>query len=126
MSGRVPCPVLTVQQILAWADAHHERTGRWPTRNSGPVPEAPGETWERLNCALSEGCRGLPGGDSLSRLLDRQRRKRASRHWGRWTPAEDELVRSLPPEEVARRTRRNLLSVHVRRYELGMPDVLSG
>ncbi len=24
-------PALTVEQILAWADAHHERTGEWPT-----------------------------------------------------------------------------------------------
>src|SRR5262249_41260148 len=23
-------PPLTVEQILAWADAHHDRTGRWP------------------------------------------------------------------------------------------------
>src|SRR5205823_3864337 len=24
-------PDLTIEQILAWADAHHQRTGRWPT-----------------------------------------------------------------------------------------------
>src|SRR5262249_38567069 len=36
---------LTTQQILAWADAHHQCTGDWPTRDSGTVVEAPGETW---------------------------------------------------------------------------------
>jgi hypothetical protein len=41
-------------------------------------------------------------------------------------PEEDDLVRTLPPAEVARRTRRSLLDVHVRRYELGLPDALPG
>lgn len=38
-------PRLSVSQILAWADAHFRRTGRWPTERSGPVHGAPGETW---------------------------------------------------------------------------------
>ena len=28
--------MLTVQQILAWADAHHARTGTWPKIKSVP------------------------------------------------------------------------------------------
>ncbi|HZU39320.1 MAG TPA: hypothetical protein VFA18_25565, partial [Gemmataceae bacterium] len=59
----------TVEQILAWADAHHERTGHWPTIHSGPIPEAPGETWQAVHAALSNGKRGMPGGSSLPRLL---------------------------------------------------------
>jgi hypothetical protein len=59
--------------ILAWADAHHRRTGTWPKHYSGPIGEAPGETWLAVNTALSSGARGLPGGTSLARLLQRHR-----------------------------------------------------
>ena len=38
-------PRLTEEQILAWADLHHQRTGKWPTENSGPIPDSGGETW---------------------------------------------------------------------------------
>jgi hypothetical protein len=60
---------LTVDQILAWADAHHARTGRWPVGASGAIPGAPGERWGNLDKALRNGSRGLPSGSSLSRLL---------------------------------------------------------
>jgi hypothetical protein len=66
-------PPLTVEQVLAWADAHRERTGRWPGRKSGPVPGAPGEKWRNIDRALRLGGRGLPGGDSLAQLLARER-----------------------------------------------------
>jgi hypothetical protein len=62
-------PFLPVAQILAWADAHKGRTGSWPTLNSGPVHGVDGETWYNVNAALRDGWRGLPGGDSLFRLL---------------------------------------------------------
>jgi hypothetical protein len=80
-------PKLTVAQVLAWADAHRAHTGRWPTRMSGPVAFAPGETWGALDGALRQGCRALPGGDSLARLLARERGV-GTRGWhtegGRW------------------------------------------
>jgi len=38
----------------------------------------------------------------------------------RWTAAEDELVRALPPEEAAARTDRTLLAVKARRRALGV------
>jgi hypothetical protein len=63
----------TVDQILAWADAHHARTGSWPTRESGPIPEAPGETWKIVNEALIQGWRGLPCCGSLAQLLAKHR-----------------------------------------------------
>jgi hypothetical protein len=66
-------PLLTCEQILAWADAHRTRTGRWPVTTSGPVTEAPAENWMALNAALRVGVRGLPGGDSLAHLLKRHR-----------------------------------------------------
>lgn len=62
-------PDLTVPQILGWADAHHARSGRWPTRTSGPIRDAPGETWMAVQMALANGRRGLPGGSSLTELL---------------------------------------------------------
>lgn len=66
-------PPLTRDQILAWADAHHTRTGRWPTVKGGPIPEAPGETWQAVETGLIHGIRGLSGGDSLARFLARHR-----------------------------------------------------
>jgi hypothetical protein len=66
-------PPLLVAQILTWADAYWRRTGCWPGADSGPVPEVPGLSWRTVNLALYQGCRGLPGGDSLARLLARRR-----------------------------------------------------
>ncbi|MBV9125082.1 MAG: hypothetical protein JO112_17135 [Planctomycetes bacterium] len=66
-------PTLTVKKVLAWARAHKRRTGQWPTRSSGPIPEAPGETWSAVNAALAIGCRGLPAGLTLADLLAAQR-----------------------------------------------------
>jgi hypothetical protein len=112
-------PPLTVKQVLAWADAHHARTGGWPTAASGPVLEAPGEVWRAVNQVLDRGHRGLPGGDSLARLLSRHREHRL-RSRVSWTPAEDELARTLPPAEAAARTGRTLPAVYQRRHLLGV------
>ena len=60
---------MTEQLILAWCDAHFARHGRWPHLQSGAIPEAPGETWRRIDRALRAGCRGLDPGQSLHRLL---------------------------------------------------------
>ena len=69
-----PAPLLTVAQILAWADAYHAITGHWPSRRSGPIREAlHGENWRRVDKALANGYRGLPGGLSISRLLQQER-----------------------------------------------------
>ncbi len=64
---------LTAERILAWADAHHAWTGRWPKHGSGPIPEAAGEKWQGVENALRLGLRGLPGGSSLARFLARER-----------------------------------------------------
>jgi hypothetical protein len=69
-------PSLSRRQILAWATAHRRRTGQWPTRESGPVAEAPEETWKAVDLALRNGGRGLRGGSSLARLLARYGKKR--------------------------------------------------
>ena len=76
--------LLTVPLILAWADAYHERTGKWPITTSGPVVGASGGTWCAIDRALRRGSCGLPGGSSLPALLFEHRghkgglRKRAS------------------------------------------------
>jgi len=64
---------LTVDQILAWADAHHAATGGWPVEESGPASGASGDTWKGISAALAKGHRGLPAGSSLARLLAERR-----------------------------------------------------
>ena len=66
-------PRLSVDQILAWADAHYATYGKWPTRASGVIGANPNETWHRLDNALRNGCRGLPGSMSLATLLQEHR-----------------------------------------------------
>jgi hypothetical protein len=64
---------LSHDEILQWADAWFERTGKWPRQDSGPIPEAPGETWQRVQSALLDGKRGLPGGETLTRFVATRR-----------------------------------------------------
>src|SRR5262245_61627566 len=64
---------LTVEQILGWADAHHARTGGWPTKEPGLVEGTLTDTWCAVNLALRRGGRGLPGGTTLARLLFEKR-----------------------------------------------------
>jgi hypothetical protein len=66
-------PPLTLEQILTWMQAHHERTGKWPNGKSGAVQDAPGENWLAIDQALRHGNRGLTAGLSL-RLLKQQNR----------------------------------------------------
>jgi hypothetical protein len=63
-SGRRPYGApLSEGQVLAWAEAHFARTGRWPHHDSGPVEGVPGQTWAAIDDeALRRGHRGLPGG----------------------------------------------------------------
>jgi hypothetical protein len=69
-------PPLDVRDVLDWADAHCARTGEWPRVRTGPIPEAPGETWAAVNAALATRSRGLTTGGSLARLLADRRGKR--------------------------------------------------
>jgi hypothetical protein len=74
--NRRQLPPLSAEDVLAWADAHRARTGHWPRARSGPIPEAPGETWAAINAALAARARGLTTGGSLARLLAQRRGKR--------------------------------------------------
>jgi hypothetical protein len=64
---------LTEQQILAWADAHHTRTGEWPIISTGSIPAVRGETWCAVDHSPRIGRRGMPGGSSLAQLLEARR-----------------------------------------------------
>jgi hypothetical protein len=68
--------ILHIDQILAWADAHRERTGKWPDQKSGCVWEDTTEKWGNINQALHLGLRGLRPGNSLAGLLSMHRGKR--------------------------------------------------
>src|SRR5437764_60254 len=63
---------LTIREILAWASAHREATGKWPTVSSGRVLAARFEIWQGIDQALRLGLRDLPGGSSLAQLLAEQ------------------------------------------------------
>jgi hypothetical protein len=95
----VRLPLLNQATILAWTDSWHASTGRWPVATSGPLPGQEGETWRRVDEALRRGHRGLPGGDSLARLLSREGRARNKRALPRLT---EEMVLAWAREHRAR------------------------
>lgn len=64
---------LSEEQIIEWVKAHHERTGKWPNQKSGQIYNVPGITWTAVDRALYQGHRGLPGNDTLSKLVQRVR-----------------------------------------------------
>ena len=68
-------PPLTIEQILAWADEHSAKTGRWPNKATKDGPTQ-GETWGAINMALKNCSRGLPANTSLGRLLAKHRHVR--------------------------------------------------
>jgi superfamily II DNA or RNA helicase len=74
--NRLALPDLTDEKILAWADAHYREHGEWPRGKSGEVMNEPGQTWTGIDVALSQGCRGLPGGSSLAKLIAARRPKK--------------------------------------------------
>jgi len=63
-------PRLTTRRILALADNHRVRTGKWPSASSGFVAGADGETWQAVNLPLHEGLRGLPAGTRSMRFCE--------------------------------------------------------
>ena len=90
---------LTVAQILAWADEHAQRTGRWPTVRSGEIENSGRMTWDGVDNALSRGRAGRRGGlqgglrgsRSLAQLLARHRGKTPNRTL--LGPSTDEILK---------------------------------
>lgn len=67
-----PAVRYTIREILAWADRHRAAHGRWPTSRAGAI-HGEDRSWLAVDTALRKGIGGLPGGDSLARLLKRRR-----------------------------------------------------
>jgi hypothetical protein len=74
--NRKALPKLTIEEILAAADAHYGRHGTLPDLHAGPIEDLRRETWSGVNSALHIGGRGLPGGLTLVRLFKKHRRDR--------------------------------------------------
>jgi len=71
---------LTIEEILAWLEADHRATGKWPTREGGA--RAPnGLSWASIDFYLWHGLRGLPGGFTLARLVRFHRNVLLRAHW---------------------------------------------
>jgi hypothetical protein len=66
-------PNWTIEEILALADAFHEKHGKWPNGDSGRISDASPDTWTGINIALKNGNRNLPGGTTLARLFAEHR-----------------------------------------------------
>ncbi len=66
-------PELTIEEILAWADAWFERHRQWPRVKSGRIPHALGQTWAAIDACLRKSGRGLVGPTSLAEVLERHR-----------------------------------------------------
>lgn len=67
---------LSIDDILAWADAYRDRTGGWPVAlraGKGKVEGQGDLTWAAVDLALSRGYRCLPGGTTLAKLLVERR-----------------------------------------------------
>ncbi len=110
-------PPLSISKILRWADAYRRRTGRWPTRDAGPIPETRPTTWRGVHTALAKGGRGLAGGTTLAILLMKRRGARNRlklpplsmrqvsnwikshhRRTGKWPLVNSGLIREAPGE----------------------------
>lgn len=66
-------PNLSVRQILKWADAYHRKTKSWPSKDSGPIDDAAGESWKAVSMALIQCGRGIRARTTLARLLAKHR-----------------------------------------------------
>jgi hypothetical protein len=96
-------PELPTREILAWADDHIRRTGLRPTHLSGRMLAPPHKTWGAVELALRQGLRGLPGGDSLYRLLLRRGRSAKDR---RGTPPRSDLLKAKNSRRASRREKK--------------------
>ena len=67
---------LSEKTILEWADQYLAINGKYPTKNSGEIPNSNGETWGGVNAALRKGIRGIQRKITLSALLHETKRKR--------------------------------------------------
>jgi hypothetical protein len=111
-------PLLTTDQIVAWADAFFRSCKRWPKRKDGRIPGSLGETWCAMDQALRKCWRGISHKSSLAQLLQERRQVRnrmrlprltiakilswADDHYdrkGSWPTANSGVVNAAPSEQ---------------------------
>lgn len=68
-------PIITPKLVQYWADRYRKRTGVWLRHLSGPIAEAPGETWLAVEMAMRQGIRGWKGRSSLFKFLRNGRKE---------------------------------------------------
>ncbi len=73
--NRYNLPALSINQILNWADEYYRIKSKMPSTKSGAVYHRPSDTWAKIDKALRNGNRGLPGGSSLSKLFKKHRKE---------------------------------------------------
>ena len=91
---------LTEEQILAWADAHFAKTGKWPNLNAGLVLDTD-ENWFAINLAMRRGYRGLRPDLSLAQLLAKHR-GRPYHHVRRPSPLNEEQILAWADQHYVR------------------------
>ena len=101
-------PNLTIEGILAWVDAHHAASGKWPRKGSGQVAGVTHKvTWKAINEALQLGRARLDGGDDAGPPAGRTAGRsgspdrRANPHLGRRLPRGPGPL-ALPPAKARR------------------------
>ena len=113
--GHLPAsrrPRLTVDQVLAWGEAHHAATGQWPNSTLRMIVGTPDEKWGNVNECLRFGLRGLPSGLSLAKLFPGRKRNLTQEQilaWaeahkaatGRWPTTASGAVDGAPGETCA-------------------------
>ncbi|MGO8670502.1 MAG: hypothetical protein ACLQVD_03935 [Capsulimonadaceae bacterium] len=79
-------PDLTIERILSLADSYYFLHGTYPKQTTGVIGARVAEKWSGIDRALRLGTRGLPGGSSLSQLLEEHRGVRNKKALPRYTP----------------------------------------
>ncbi|MGH7168992.1 MAG: hypothetical protein ACRELG_01775 [Gemmataceae bacterium] len=65
-------PELNRDKIRKWVVEFFERTGDYPSNESGAISGIAGENWSRIDSALRQGIRGLPSRSSLPQFLEQE------------------------------------------------------
>jgi hypothetical protein len=126
---------ITAQTVTAWRKALH--IGGQPTRGTlrlkvehgkdralDVLPPAVAKARDPERCRkLGSAHRGRPMPEHVREALRQGRNRRGLAHAAGmpWSAQDDELMRTLPPAEAAKRTGRTLGVISSRRYELHLP-----
>jgi hypothetical protein len=115
--GKEPWAIEGLKKGQAKARDPQRRAKIAEARRGKPRPAHVGQ-------AVAAAHRGTHHSEETRRKMSRTHQRLGSMVPGTkvWTVVEDELVRTLPAEEAAKRTGRSLTAVYTRRNRLGVPD----